>query len=68
MAEDLRPHLAYIRKQRGYSLRKLAELTGMNISDLSQIERCQYQPQINTFQKILDALGAELTIRMRDDD
>lgn len=60
--------LAELRMQRGVNLRTLSEMTGYNISNLSLIERGERQPQLDTLEKILDALGAELTIRMRDDD
>lgn len=57
-----------LRIKRGVNLRTLSEMTGYNISNLSLIERGERQPQLDTLEKILDALGAELTIRMRDDD
>lgn len=60
--------LAELRMQRGVNLRTLSEMTGYNISNLSLIERGERQPQLDTLEKILNALGAELTIRMRDDD
>ena len=58
--------IAELRMQRGVNLRTLSEMTGYNISNLSLIERGERQPQLDTLEKILDALGAELTIRMRD--
>ena len=57
-----------LRMQRGVNLRTLSEMTGYNISNLSLIERGERQPQLDTLEKILNALGAELTIRMRDGD
>lgn len=57
-----------LRIKRGVNLRTLSEMTGYNISNLSLIERGERQPQLDTLEKILNALGAELTIRMRDDD
>ena len=60
--------LAELRMQKGVNHRTLSEMTGYNISNLSLIERGERQPQLDTLEKILNALGAELTIRMRDDD
>lgn len=57
-----------LRMQKGVNLRTLSEMTGYNISNLSLIERGERQPQLDTLEKILNALGAELTIRMRDGD
>lgn len=65
---DVLEQLAELRVRRGVNLRTLSEMTGYNISNLSLIERGERQPQLDTLEKILDALGAELTIRMRDDD
>ena len=60
--------LAELRIKRGMNLRTLSEMTGYNISNLSLIEQGKRQPQLDTLEKILSALGAELTIRMRDGD
>jgi transcriptional regulator with XRE-family HTH domain len=40
-------------------------MTGLNRSNLSLIERGLREPGIEMFQKILDALDAELTITLR---
>jgi len=64
---DIQLKIASLRKQRGITLSQLSEMTGLNRSNLSLIERGLREPGIEMFQKILDALDAELTITMRKD-
>ena len=63
----LQTKLMMLRKQRGITLSRLSEMTGLNRSNLSLIERGLREPGIEMFQKILDALDAELTITLRKD-
>lgn len=51
-----------LRNDKGYTIRKLAELTGYNISNLSLIEQGKRKPRIDVLQNILKALDAELKI------
>lgn len=60
--------LKALREERGINIRTLAEKTGYNISNLSLIEQGKRQPQLDTLEKILDALDAELIIKKRDGD
>jgi transcriptional regulator with XRE-family HTH domain len=46
-----------IRKQRSYTLKQLAEKTGLSTSLLSQIERGLIDPTVSTFWKISNALN-----------
>lgn len=55
-----------LRKQKGITLSQLSEMTGLNRSNLSLIENGKRQPQVNTLQKILDSLDADLIIKERD--
>ena len=55
-----------LRTQKGISVRRLSELTGYNISNLSRIENGKIPPQIDTLQRILDALNAEIEIKEKD--
>lgn len=61
----LQAKLMTLRKQRGITLSQLSEMTGLNRSNLSLIERGLREPGIEMFQRILEALDAELTITMR---
>lgn len=64
--KDLRQKVASLRRQRGYTVAELAERTGLNPSNISLIENGKRQPQVNTLQKILDSLDADLIIKERD--
>lgn len=61
----LQTKLMTLRKQRGITLSQLSEMTGLNRSNLSLIERGLREPGIEMFQRILEALDAELTITIR---
>ena len=63
---DIQLKIASLRKQKGITISQLSEMTGLNRSNLSLIERGLREPGIVMFQRILDALGAELTIKERD--
>lgn len=54
--------IAQLRSKRGLSVRQLADLCGMDYSNLSKIERGTYNASIAVITKILTALDAQLTI------
>lgn len=54
--------LAELRKRRGLSTRQLAELCGVNYSNIGKIERGAYNVSIDILGKVCDALGAKLVI------
>lgn len=59
--------LAAAREQRGISLTKLAELTGMTRQALSRIERGENKnPTFSTLQRIATALGKQVIIKLQD--
>jgi DNA-binding Xre family transcriptional regulator len=59
--------LAAAREQRGISLSKLAELTGMTRQALSRIERGENRnPTFSTLQRIAAALGKQVIIKLQD--
>lgn len=59
--------LAAAREQRGISLTKLAELTGMTRQALSRIERGENKnPTFSTLQRIATALGKQMIIKLQD--
>nr|WP_243239902.1 XRE family transcriptional regulator [Sulfobacillus harzensis] len=49
-----------LRHDRGFSLKQLAELTGVSIALLSQVERNQIDPSLNTLRKLAKALDVPL--------
>lgn len=55
--------IAQLRSKRGLSVRQLADLCGMDYSNLSKIERGTYNASIAVINKILTALDAQLTIK-----
>ncbi|MGW7366450.1 cupin domain-containing protein [Streptomyces sp. NPDC054841] len=61
-------HLRRERLDKGYTLEKLAEETGLSRSYLSNIERNVNSPTINTLRTIVDALGVSLSRLFRDID
>lgn len=54
--------IAQLRSKRGLSVRQLADLCGMDYSNLSKIERGTYNASIAVINKILTALDAHLKI------
>ncbi len=54
--------LIKIRKQKGISQKKLAELCGMNQSAIARLEKMNTMPQINTLTKLLQPLGYKIDI------
>lgn len=54
--------IAQLRLKRGLSVRQLADLCGMDYSNLSKIERGTYNASIAVINKILTALDARIKI------
>ena len=57
--------VAAARAQCGLSQTQLAELTGIDQSDLSKIERGVSNPSVSTLERIATALGGSLLIRIQ---
>lgn len=55
--------IAEIRKQRGLSLRDLAEASGLDHSNIGKIENGRYNVGIDILYKICKALDCELIIK-----
>jgi ribosome-binding protein aMBF1 (putative translation factor) len=56
--------LSAARAKQGLSQKQLAELTGIDQSDLSKIERGVSNPSVSTMERIATALGGKLSIRI----
>ena len=56
--------VAAARARKGISQKELSDLTGIDQSDISKIERGIANPSINTLSRIAQALGAKLQISM----
>ncbi len=56
--------VAAARARKGISQKKLSELTGIDQSDISKIERGNANPSVATLERIAKALDSELVISM----
>jgi DNA-binding XRE family transcriptional regulator len=59
--------IAYARKLAGLSQKELAIASKIDQSDISKIERGVANPSISTLQRLADAMGGELVIRINFD-
>lgn len=57
-----------LRHQRGYSLRVLAEQSGLNINTLSLIEKEKTSPSVSTLQHLARALAVPITAFFESDE
>lgn len=63
--EELGNTLAEFRKQRGLSIRELAERSEVNKATIVNLEKGRFSPKVETLEKLLNELGAEITITER---
>jgi putative transcriptional regulator len=56
----MKNNIAQIRKQKGFTQMKLAELVGVNRFHISRIERGKSSPSLKLLMKIADALDVSL--------
>lgn len=54
--------IAQLRSKRGLSIRQLAELSGVNYTNIGKLERGEYNASMAVVTKILTALDAHLKI------
>lgn len=57
--------IATIRKEKGLSVRQLAELSGVTFQNINKIELGKYSVGIDVLTKIADALNCEVTITIK---
>lgn len=55
--------VAELRNKRGYTTRQLAELSGLNHSNITKIEKGAYNASVDILSKLLSPLGAEIAIK-----
>lgn len=58
---DVGGQLRRVRRERGLSLRSLAELSGLNVNTLSLIENGKTSPSVSTLQQLATALQVPIT-------
>ncbi|MBJ2128157.1 helix-turn-helix transcriptional regulator [Alteromonas sp. IB21] len=68
MSKSISHHLQSVRKTRGLSLDKTAQLTGVSKAMLGQIERGESSPTIATLWKIATGLECSFSSFLSDDD
>ena len=56
--------VAAARARKGLSQKELSDLTGIDQSDISKIERGIANPSVNTLNRLAEALGAKLRISL----
>ena len=56
------------RKMLKITQRTLAELSGVGINTLTKIERNEGNPTIEVLERVLDTLGLELQVRIKNND
>jgi len=57
--KQLGKNIKHIRKQKGLTQERLAELVGIGTPNISYIECGKFAPSIETFEKIVQVLGVE---------
>ncbi len=60
--EQIGRQVAELRNKRGLSTRQLAELSGVDSSNIGKIERGRYNVSVDILGRVCDALGARLKI------
>lgn len=58
---ELNERIRFLRRRRGWSLRDLAEKSGLSASFISQVERSRNSPSVTSLEAICGALGVEPT-------
>lgn len=57
-----------LRNEKGYSMMKIRELTGLSKSTISEIENDKSSPTAETLQKIANALEVTVDVFFKDDE
>lgn len=60
--EEIGKKIAQIRTDRGYSIRQLADMSGVNFANIYKIENGKYNVSIDILGKVCDALGCRIDI------
>lgn len=60
--ERIGKRIAELRTSKGYTVRQLAELSGVNYTNIGKIENGRYNVSIDILSKICNALGCRIDI------
>lgn len=63
MRKRIGENIKALRQERGYSIRQLAELTGLTHSHIVRIEAGRYNVGIDTLEKLFTKLDAKIVIQ-----
>jgi y4mF family transcriptional regulator len=63
---DIATDIKKRRMRLGISQQDLAELAGVGIATVKDIERGKGNPSLQTLQKLLEVLGLEMTLQVRN--
>jgi len=63
---DIATDIKKRRMKLGISQQDLAEFAGVGIATVKDIERGKGNPSLQTLQKLLEVLGLEMTLRVRN--
>ena len=63
---DIATDIKKRRTRLGISQQDLAEFAGVGIATVKDIERGKGNPSLQTLQKLLEVLGLEMTLRVRN--
>lgn len=61
--EELGNKINELRKQRGLSIRELAEKSELNKATIVNLEKGRFSPKVETLENVLKALGAKIEIK-----
>lgn len=61
--EEIGKKIAKIRTDRGYSIRQLADMSGVNFANIYKIENGKYNVSIDILGKICEALGCRIELK-----
>ena len=64
--EKIGQQVAALRNKRSLTTRQLADMCGINFSNIGKIERGAYNVSIDILGKICDALGAKINIEDKE--
>lgn len=62
---EIREQVTAIRKEKGMTQKQLSQETGLSQANISNIEKGQNKPTIDTLKKIADATGKRLIIEFQ---
>lgn len=61
IAKDIATRITQLRQQKNYTMAKLADITGITRSMISQVEKGEALPSLQTLSRIAEALGITLS-------